>query len=424
MDLSQRILVDLFIIFVAAKLGGEIFTRWRQPQVLGELVAGIAIGPHTLGLIGDPGQKLIARLGSEEAARAALEGAYRSMAELGLIFLLFFVGLEVRVQDVLKVGRRAAAVAVLGVLVPFAFGYVYMRIQRRPDIEALFVGAALIATSTGITARALRDMGVIRSTEARIILGAAAIDDVLSLLTLAVLGGLGGAGRSTPLDLLVLVGEALAFVGFVALAGTGLASKYGPRLRATGDSNVPFATAITICWGLAILAGQIGLSPIVGAFLAGMVLAETQGHFDIQRAALPVYELLVPFFFVLVGAQVDLAVLIAPRMLELTLVLTMLAISGKLLGCGAGAWGLGWRAAGIIGVGMVPRGEVGLVTVSLGRALNAVPNELFSAIVVMSLLTTVVAPPILARLYAGPRLPPIPAASPGDMQQPGHLPNL
>ena len=424
MDLSQRIVLDFFVIFVAAKVGGWIFAGWRQPQVLGELVAGVVIGPHALGLIGDPGPALTARLGSEEAARAALEGAYRSMAELGLIFLLFFVGLETRVQEVVKIGRRAAVVAVLGVLVPFALGYIYMRIANRPDIEALFVGAALVATSTGITARTLRDMGVIRSTEARVILAAAVIDDVLSLLILAVLGGLGGAGRSTPLDLVVLVTEAVAFVGFVALVGTGLASRYGPRFRATAGSNVPFAIVISTCLGLAVLAGQIGLSPIVGAFLAGMMLAELHAHFDIEHAALPVYQLLVPFFFVVVGAELNLAVFVEPRMLQLTVVLTMLAILGKVVGCGVGAWGLGWRAAGIIGVGMVPRGEVGLVVVSLGRALNAVPDEIFSVIVVMSLLTTVVSPPVLARLYAGPRLPPIPTANPDDMRQQGHLPNL
>jgi Kef-type K+ transport system membrane component KefB len=148
MDLSQQVVLDFFVILVAAKVGGCIVARWRQPQVLGELVAGVVIGPHALGLIGDPGPALTARLGSEGAARAALEGAYRSIAELGLIFLLFFVGLETRVREVVKVGRRAAVIGVRGVLVPFALGYIYMRIDTRPDIEALFVGAALVATTT------------------------------------------------------------------------------------------------------------------------------------------------------------------------------------------------------------------------------------------------------------------------------------
>jgi Kef-type K+ transport system membrane component KefB len=289
MELSQRILLDLFIIFIAAKVGGSIFARLGQPQVLGELLAGVAIGPNTIGLIGHPGPELIAQLHGEEAARAALEGAYRAMAELGLVFLLFFVGLETRVEEIFRVGRRASVVALLGVLVPFALGYGYMRLNHRPDIEALFVGAALVATSTGITARALRDMGVIRSDESRIILGAAVIDDVLSLLILAVLGSLGAAHRSTSLDLIVLVGEAVAFVAFVALVGSGLVRRYGPRLRPTGESNVPFIIATGVCLGLAVAAGQIGLSPIVGAFLAGMVLAEARSHFDIERAALPVY---------------------------------------------------------------------------------------------------------------------------------------
>lgn len=424
MDLNQHILVDLFTIFIAAKIGAWLFAWLGQPQVLGELLAGVVIGPHSLGFIGRPDQELIVALGGEEAARAALEGAYWSMAELGLVFLLFFVGLETRIQEIFKVGRHAAAVAILGVLLPFALGYGYMHFMQWPGIEAVFIGAALVATSTGITARALRDLGVIRSTEARIILGAAVIDDVLSLTIIALLSGLGGADRSTPLDLVLFTGEILIFIAFVALVGTGLVRRYGPRLRATPDANVPFILAISICLGLAVLAGQIGLSPIVGAFLAGMILAEARGHFDIELSALPVYELLVPFFFVVVGAEVDLALFTDPRILGFTLVLTILAIIGKFVGCAIGSWGLGWRAAAIIGVGMVPRGEVGLVVVSLGRSLNVLADEIFSAIVVMSFLTTIIVPPFLARLFAGPRLAMITEAGPGDMRQAGHLPGL
>jgi Kef-type K+ transport system membrane component KefB len=403
MELGQRILFDLFIIFLAAKLGGWLFARIRQPQVLGELVAGMLIGPHALGLIGHPSDELVRALGGEAAAEAALTGAYRTVAELGLVFLLFFVGLEVRLEDIFRVGRRALAVAALGITVPFVLGYGYMRLSGRPDVESLFVAAALVATSTGISARTLRDMGVIGSVEAKIILGAAVIDDILSLLLLAVLAGVGEAERSSLWDIVVLVIEAVAFVAFVVIAGTGLARRYGPRLRATAGANVPFLVAVGTCLGLAVLASYVGLSPIVGAFLAGMVFAEARAQLDIERAALPVYELLVPFFFVVVGADADLTLLGQGRIIGLTVALTALAIVGKLLGCGLGAWGLGWRPVAIIGVGMVPRGEVGLVVVSLGRALNAVPEEVFSAIVVMSVFTTVIVPPVLSLLFAGAR---------------------
>ncbi len=423
MELGHRLLFDIFVMFVSARIGGWLLARLGQPPILGELLAGIVIGPRALGLVGRPPAELVALLG-EEAASAALQAAYSSIAELGLIFLLFFVGLETRVQEIFKVGRRAAAVATLGVLFPFLLGYGSLRLMGRAEVEALFVGAALVATSTGITARTLRDLGVIRSTEARIILGAAVIDDILSLLVLAVVAGLGGARRSSPFDVVFLLLEALGFVAFVALVGSGIVRRYGPRLRTTEEPNVPFVLAVGICLGLAVLASQIGLSPIVGAFLAGMVLAEARGHLDIERAALPVYELLAPFFFVVVGTQVDLGVFGERRTLELALLLSLLAVLGKLIGCGIGAWGLGWRRTVIVSVGMVPRGEIGLVVVTLGRALNAVPEEIFSVMVAISLLTTVGVPPVLKRLFVGVRLLQPAAATAGDMRQEGRLPNL
>ncbi|MBI2942120.1 MAG: cation:proton antiporter [Chloroflexi bacterium] len=415
MDIGQRILFDLFVIFVAAKLGGWAFSWLRQPPVLGELVAGMVIGPHALGFIGRPDAELVAALGSEEAARAALEATYRTMAELGLVFLLFSVGLDMRVEEIFRVGRRQLFVAVLGVVVPFALGYASMRWSGRTEPEALFVGVALVATSVGITARALRDLGVIHSVEARIILGAAVIDDILSLLILGILSGLGGAVPPSSLDIVLLVVEAFAFVVFVALVGTGVVRRYGPPLSRFTTPNFPLVIAVGLCLGLAVLAGRVGLSSIVGAFLAGLVLAEARAHYDIERAAVPVYELLVPFFFVDVGAEVDLGVFARGELLGLMVAITGLAIVGKLVGCGLGALGMGWRPAVIVGVGMVPRGEVGLVVVSLGRALNVIPEDMFAVIVVMSVLTTVIVPPLLARLYADAIFRPPPVAVSEDV---------
>ncbi len=424
MSLEQRILLDLFFLFIAAKLGGWLLARFGQPPVLGELLAGMVIGPHALGLIGRPGPELAAALGGDEVGRTALEAAYRTVAQLGLVFLLFFVGLETRVEEIFRVGRRAVAVASLGVTVPFVLGYAWMRLAHRSEMEALFVGAALVATSTGITARVLRDLGVIRSTEARIILGAAVIDDVLSLTILTLLASLGGRTPAAPANVAFLVLEAIAFTVFVGLVGAGMARRYGPHLQRTASPNAPFILAVGLCLGLAAMAGAIGLSPIIGAFLAGMILAEARAHYDIEQAALPVYELLVPFFFATVGAEVDLRQFSDPHLLSLAVALTGIAVLGKLIGCGLGAWGLGWRPAAIIGVGMVPRGEVGLAAVSLGRALDAVPAEIFSVVVLLSVATTVVAPPVLARLYAGPCLPEGRDVTPDTMGQQGHLPEL
>jgi Kef-type K+ transport system membrane component KefB len=288
-DLGHRLLLDLFVLFVAARLGSWAFARLRQPPVLGELLAGALLGPHALGVVGRPGPELAAALGSDAAARAALEGAYRTLAELGLVFLLFHVGLETRLEEVLAVGRRALLVAALGVLLPFALGVAAVSAAGRPPVEALFVGAALVATSTAITARALRDIGVLRTPEARLILAAAVIDDVLSLLLLGAVAGAGGARRSSPLDLALLAAVGLGFVAFSVLVGTGVARRYGPRLlpgRAadpSGLSDPPALLAVGTCLGLSALAGLVGLSPIVGAFLAGMILAEARAHVDVER---------------------------------------------------------------------------------------------------------------------------------------------
>jgi len=401
MDLGEKILFDVFVMFVAAKLGGWVASRFGQPTIIGELLSGVVIGPHALCLVGKPSAELVQALGQQQAAEAALQGAHRSLAELGLIFLLFYVGLETRLPELFAVGRRALAVAALGVSFPFLLGYGSMRLIGRADIEAMFVGAALVATSTGVTARILHEIGLIRSREARIILGAAVFDDVLSLLILGVIAGMGGAGRSSPLDILFLVAEVLLFVCFVTLVGVGTIRRYGPRLRTSAHSSTPFVIAVGICLGLSALASRIGLSPIIGAFLAGMVVGEARSHLNIERSAEPVYSLLVPFFFVVIGTEVDLRPFVDGQLFGLTAVLTGLAVIGKVVGCGLGARGLGWRRAAVIGVGMTPRGEVGLATVSLGRSLNAIPEELFSAIVVVSVITTLMVPPILLPLASG-----------------------
>lgn len=396
------ILADLFLIFVTAKIAGEVFDRLGQPAVIGELLGGILIGPHALGLLGKPDAAMIAHFhGDAAAAHEALELVYHTFAELGVIFLLFFVGLETRLGDLLRVGGRAAAVAVSGILLPFLLGWGLMTALGRPNLEALFVGTALVATSVGITARVLSDLGALAGREARIILGAAVIDDILAMIALAIVAGLGATGGLALGQIAVIAAMAIGFTVFVVLVGTRAIRRWSCHLEVLRLRNAPFVVAVATCLGLAALASYIGLAAIIGAFLAGMVFAEAREQYDIEHQALPVYDFLVPFFFVITGAQVDPRLLLDPGAIGLALVVTALAVAGKLIGCGVAAWGNGVRSAAIVGVGMVPRGEVGLIVAALGQSLGVVPNEIFSVIVIMSVLTTLVVPPLLKALYAG-----------------------
>jgi Kef-type K+ transport system membrane component KefB len=409
MPALATILADLFFIFLAAKLAGELFDRIGQPPVIGELLAGVVIGPHALGLIGQPSPALVALLHDEAAAREALDLVYHVLSEIGVVVLLFFVGLETRLGDILRVGPRAMLVATAGVVLPFVLGYGYISLSGQPRIEALFMAAAMVATSVGITARVLADLGHLGAREARIILGAAVIDDVLGLLVLTVVTSVGQVGEARLADVAAIALQAALFVGLVALIGTRVVRRQGWRVERLRIRNAPFVVAMLLCLGLAALAAQIGLAAIIGAFLAGMVFAETRDRFHLESRALPVYELLVPFFFVLTGSQVDWRLFVDPALVGIALAVTALAVLGKLVACGLSAWGMGTRRMLIVGVGMVPRGEVGLIVASVGASLAAIPPRLYSVVVVMSVLTTVLVPPVLQLLYRGePRLPPRP----------------
>ncbi len=392
------ILTQLFIIFVAAKLAGAIFERFRQPAVIGELLAGVLIGPYALGLIGVPSPALVEMFGEEKLAEEALAIVLDVLAELGVVILLFFVGLETRLADIARVGVRATIVAFTGVAVPFVLGYGLIASRGDPPVEALFVGAAMVATSVGITARVLADLGQLESRPARIVLGAAVIDDVLGLLILSVVTGIGREGRVNPGGIAIITAQALLFVGLVAFFGTHATRRWSWHIGALRIRNAPFVVAMAATLGLAALSANIGLAAIIGAFLGGMAFAETREQFALERQALPVYELLVPFFFVLIGARVDWRLFLDPSLLGLALGVTVLAILGKLV-AGLGAWGFGTRQMALVAVGMVPRGEVGLIVASVGASLAVIPPPVFSTVVIMSVLTTLVVPPVLSVLY-------------------------
>jgi len=397
------LLVDLFLIFLAAKVAAELFERIHQPPVIGELLAGLIIGPYAFGFIGTPDHGLVTAFhGDASAAQEAVQVVYHVIAELGVVVLLFFVGLETRVADILKVGGRATAVATLGVVLPFLLGTGLMAfVFGRAQIEAIFVGAAMVATSVGITARVLRDLGVINTVEARIILGAAVIDDILAMVILAVIAGVATTGSINAFQLAVIVGQAVLFTIFVALVGTGVIRRFGLGLGRLKMDNAPFTVSLLAMLGLASLSAQIGLAAIIGAFLAGMVFAEAREHFELEHQALAVYQFLTPFFFVIIGSQVDWRLFLNGQLMGIALAVTALALVGKIVGCGGAVGGMGLRTMGIVGVGMTPRGEVGLIVAGLGLQLGAIPTDIFSVVVIMSILTTIFAPPLLRALYAG-----------------------
>jgi Kef-type K+ transport system membrane component KefB len=377
----ERILFELFVIFAVAKLAGEVFERLRQPPVIGELLVGIALGSHALGVIGDT-------------------EVHHVFQELGAVVLLFMVGLDTRLPEVRAVGTRALVVGSAGIVLPFLLGASFVTATGHSGEESAFIGAAMVATSVGITARVLADLGVVGEVESRIILGAAVVDDVLGLLVLAVVTGLAG-GDLSPLGIAVLAVEALGFVVVLGVMGVRVVNAAVPGIEAARIQRGPLSIALAVCLGLAALADVVGLAAIIGAFLAGMAFAEVRPRWDLEDQVEPVYQLLVPFFFVITGARVDLGALVDPDTLGAVAAITGLAVVGKLVGCGAAAWGMPRRSAAIIGVGMVPRGEVGIIVASVGLAEGVIGPDLYGVVVAMSILTTLGAPPFLKLLFAG-----------------------
>ena len=406
-DPIAQVAFHLAVILVAAKLGGELAVRVRQPAVLGEILAGLAIG--NLDLVG------IRALGG-----IAGDPAIDTLASLGVLILLFEVGLESTVRDMMRVGGSSLLVAALGVLAPFGLGWlvgVWLLPQAGPYVHA-FLGATLTATSVGITARVLQDLGRSRSPEARIILGAAVVDDVLGLVVLAVVSGvIAAADRGGSLSLAAMaaiLGKALGFLAGALALGTALSRsvfRFGSRFRAQG---VLLALGLTFCLALSWLAAVIGLAPIVGAFAAGLILEDVhfrdftgRGEQGLEDLVRPISSFLVPVFFVVMGARTSLASFASGRVLGLAAALTLAAIAGK-QACSAGVLGKGLDRL-TVGLGMVPRGEVGLIFANIGVGLSLggkpiLDRTTYSAVVAVVVVTTLVTPPAL-RWSTGRRRP-------------------
>ncbi len=379
-EFGDRLLLTIFVMFVAAKLAAEIFERLKQPPVAGEILAGVIIGPSALGWV-EPGE---------------LTGA---LSEIGVIFLLFLVGMETKPADIFRVGWRALLVAVLGVILPFILGYLVMRAWGQTQIEAVFVGAAMVATSVGITARVLGQLGLLNLEVSRIILAAAVIDDILGLLILAVVSSMAKEGGVNFLQIGTTAALAIGFTMFVVIVGARAVNRIRTRVEnlKVGQSYLVFGLAL--CLGLALIASYIGVAAIIGAFLAGMALSESAEGTDMPHQAEAVTEFLLPFFLTNIGMQLKLDALLTRDAIILAFIVTALAILSKLIGCGVAAWPMGKKKAAQIGMGMVPRGEVGVVVAQIGLSLNAVDAATYGVVLFMSIATTLIAPPFLVRLF-------------------------
>ncbi len=379
MDHLTEILIQLFAILVAAKIGNEIFRRLGQPTVVGEILGGVIAGPAVFGVY-DPG------LPETEL-----------FAEIGVVLLLFQVGLETRLHDLLRVGSTALAVGVLGVILPFAAGFAAAELAGGDLSLAIFLAAALTATSVGITSNVLRDLGALSTRSGRIILGAAVIDDVLAIMILSVATGV-AAGSFAVTNILTLLGVAVLFIAVVVIGGTRILARRRSLLTDPQFAETPFLPGMIIMLGLAALASVVGLAAIIGAFLAGMVVGESSERHALEAEVAPVAAFFTPFFFGFIGAQVDLAGLANVESIVLLLGITALAVASKFIGAFLGALRQGRERATLIGWGMIPRGEVGIVVAGLGLSAGAIESAMYSVVVGMAIITTLIVPPLLPLL--------------------------
>lgn len=406
------VLVGVAAMLAVAKLSGELFERAGQPPVLGELLGGILVA--NLSLIGFNGAEF---LKTNEIIGA--------LAQLGVIILLFEVGLESNVAEMMEVGWSSLAVAVAGVIVPFLLGWAVAAhfIPNGSQLEHIFIGATLCATSVGITARVLKDLGQLSRHEARIILGAAVIDDVLGLLILAVIAGAIKAVQNgtslAVLDVALIALKAVCFLIGSILVGHYLVPKVFHHAGRFQGNGVLLALSICFCFLLAWIASVVGLAPIVGAFAAGLVLDEA--HFEsfrsreelrLEQLLAPVSSLLVPLFFVLMGLRVDLRAFGRADLILFAAALTGAAIIGKQV-CSLAAFEKNINRVAI-GFGMIPRGEVGLILAGIGATLTlpnlqgvnepVVGRTTFGAIVLMVITTTLITPPLLKWSFGRPKV--------------------
>jgi Kef-type K+ transport system membrane component KefB len=378
-DITQA-MTGLFILLVGAKLGEELARRLGQPGVVGELLGGFVVGQYALNLV-VPGETAFV------------------MAELGVVVLLFTVGLEVRTDDLLKVGKPALLTAVIGAVLPLLGGFALTIALGFDAMAGVFMGLALAATSIGITSRVLRDMGVLDRTFSKVIIGAALVDDILALVLIGLATGAVEGNVTVMTGVVGVAGVGLVLLGFViARRARGL-----PRTVFTWPlfADTPLVPAFMIMLAIALLAAWIGLAAIIGAFVAGLIVAETEAAHELELEFKPLASIFTPFFFAVTGASLDLKVMLDPEVALIAVGLTVIGVVTKLIGGLVGARSLGRWSSATVGFGMVPRGEVGIVVANLALLTGAVNATLFAEMLVAVVLTTIVAPYLLA--WAAPK---------------------
>jgi Kef-type K+ transport system membrane component KefB len=381
---SVSVLLSLFLMFAAAKVMAELFERLRQPAVVGEILAGVIIGPSILGWV-QPSDLISV------------------LAEIGVIFLLFNVGLETKPKAIFDVGKRAMFVGVMGVLLPFVAGYFIAIAWGGSFAEAMFIGAALVATSVGITARVLAGMGLLDTETSRVILGAAIIDDILGLIILSLVSAV-SQGSVSYVGLGKTAAAAILFTLFVALVGSKVINKLSPVISRLRLQRPFFNLGLVLCLGLSVASVYVGVAAIIGAFLAGMALAESvEDNPRMHQATSGVTEFLVPFFLANIGMQLNIAVFRDSSVLLLAVIITLAAVITKFVGCSIGAWGMSRREMAQVGVGMVPRGEVGIVVAQIGLGLGVIEQSFFASVLFMAVATTLIAPPLIKVFFAEDR---------------------
>jgi Kef-type K+ transport system membrane component KefB len=410
MELLIQVLFTMSVIFILARIGSMLFGKFGLPGLIGEILMGIVIANIGGGSFMTDVLAIIPEVGSE-----GVYDVIYVMAELGVIFLLFSVGMETKVKDLLGSGRPAFLTALLGVILPFIAGFaLILGIGGYDTNSAMFMGAAMVATSVGITARIIKDMRLMDVKESRIIIAAAVIDDVLGMIVLAIVQGMATSeGGLDILDLLIIILKAVFFVmtaiaiaKFIVPKIYDFVDERNRKIREAG--KVPYGLnklilAIVICLGMAFLAEYIGLAAIIGAFLAGMMFADHAWEWELEHKVEAITSFLISFFFVNVGLKVDISSLTDVSIIVLVVIVILLAMATKYIGCGLGAK-LGDKTIdrssfNIIGVGMMPRGEVGIIIASIGLNAGVMTGDLYTVVVMMSVLTTIIAPPILSSLF-------------------------
>ena len=413
MDIAQ-VMLALAIVFILSKTMSRVVSKFGIPGLVGEIILGVVLANI---VIGDFNVAEALDIHDGGASAEVME----VFSELGVVFLLFMVGLETRVSDLTSVGKTAFLVALLGVLVPFGVGYAYIMATDGEFYHAMFMGAAMVATSVGITARVIKDMGLMDVKESRIIIGAAVIDDILGMIVLAVVSGMAKTGEIDVVDVVKVTLTAVIFVILIIL----IAGKAVPRIHKKWvDYNTKkldedpeflpfrcnkFIVAIAVCLIFAYFADYIGLATIIGSFLGGMLFAEYAWEWKLEEKFEILSTFFVSFFFVYVGMNVDLQMFFdKPELLITAGIVIVLACLTKFIGCAMGAKiadpHIEKSALSIIGTGMMPRGEVGIIVALLGTKIvtetgDAVSAEMYAVIVLMCIATTIIAPPILSILY-------------------------